>query len=176
MLIVGTTESGKSRLAKKICATRCASPDFDGVAHLVLDPMGADWGEEVEVVATFDELHAAIIDYHAQKIPCCVYVDEADIYLSMSHRANWWLLSRGRHYGLSVTVITQRPAMVAPSVRGMCSTLHAFSVSESDAKMLANDFALRDLATCLVSQRQGAWHHVRWVDGQKKVDSLAFPE
>lgn len=174
VLIVGATETGKSRLAKQLCATRVKSREFLGTEHIVLDALGANWGDGVDVVETFPELHAAIIDNHAERIPTCVYVDEADIFLSMRNPENFWLLLRGRHFGLSVTVITQRPAMVAPSVRGMCATLHAFSVSESDAKTLANDYAYPNLGKILVGQKQGHWHHVRWEGGEKTVTAFSF--
>lgn len=174
ILIVGATETGKSRLAKKLCETRVKSRKYGNTAHIVLDALGAYWGDGVEVVQSFEELHAAIIEYHADKIPLCVYVDEADIFLSMRNPENHWLLLRGRHFGVSVVVITQRPAMVAPSVRGMCATLHSFSVSEADAKMLANDYACPALAKVLVGQKQGHWHHVRWEGGEKKITALSF--
>lgn len=175
IIIVGATETGKSRLAKRLCDVRSKTRDYQQTAHIVLDPLAADWGEGVEVVETFAELHAAIIDYHAEKIPLCVYVDEADNFLSMRQPENHWLLLRGRHFGVSVTVITQRPALVAPSVRGMCGTAHIFRISASDAKLLANDYALESIAQRAPALAQGQWLHVRWENGQKTLDTFTFP-
>jgi hypothetical protein len=178
-LIVGATETGKTRLAKLIAQKRMESEAFlIPTRQLALDGLGSGWCEGVEVVTEWTEFHKAVIRNHSQGYATACYVDEADMHLSMSDRDHWWALTRGRHFGMDVTVITQRPALVAPTVRGQCATLHCFRVSDSDAQLLAADFAadaMRDMVTKL---KQGEWCAVEWEKstGEKTVNQYVLPD
>lgn len=165
-LIVGTTESGKSTLARAMVEGAARK----GIAVIVYDPtLNPAWKADF-VTADEYEFFSAIHEAHRSDITrICAVVDEADTIMSMAHRHNWWLFSRGRHFGIEAIGITQRPTMVAPSVRGMPSDIYAFLIPRSDARLLAEDCAAPDLEqACELSQ--GEFLRAHWVNRKKVVD------
>lgn len=76
--------------------------------------------------------------------PCAVYVDEAADLFDQAQRENRWILTRGRHYGFSVTVICQRPKMVSPSVRNQCARLLMFRLANDDRQVIGADYGHSD--------------------------------
>lgn len=91
--------------------------------------------------------------------------------LTMAHRDNWWLFTRGRHFGIEACAITQRPTLIAPTVRGMCNDVFVFKVSKSDAQMLANDYAAQGLENASELD-QGEFLRSSWKNKKKSVDKL----
>lgn len=167
-LIVGTTESGKSTLARSMVEDAAKRGAFVIVYDPTLNPA---WATEF-VTADEYQFFAWIHEAHENGITSIVaVVDEADTIMSMSHRHNWWLASRGRHFGIEAIFITQRPTMIAPSVRGMPSEHYAFRIPKSDAQLLADDCAAPELAGA-AELAQGEFLRARWVDRKKVVDKL----
>ncbi|MGL6121759.1 MAG: hypothetical protein ACRC1W_01730, partial [Shewanella sp.] len=68
-----------------------------------------------------------------------IWIDEAADHCGVSDRDNHWLLRRGRHYGFVVHLISQRPKMLAPNVRGQCSRAYIFRLAKSDLTEIAAD-------------------------------------
>lgn len=165
ILIVGASETGKSLLAKSIARDL----ESKGLRVTVFDPVLSVWSEKAEVTEAESEFFVLLSDAHAAGYKQAVFVDEADTLLSIAHKQNHWLLTRGRHYGLMVHVITQRPALVAPTVRGMCNQLFLFRSSKDDAKLLAQDFAHDGLLTA-PELKQGEFLRCYWKDKTKTVD------
>jgi len=160
-LITGRTLSGKTALARILVA----EAQRQGVDAIIHDPMLSFWGDKAAVYETAFEFMRAICEATKIRKPYIVVVDEADIVLSMGHQRYHWLLTRGRHYGFKVIVLTQRPALVAPTVRGQCTDVAVFKVSKKDAKLLADDYACEAINDA-VDLRQGEFLQVGWVDGQ----------
>ena len=136
VLIVGSGESGKSLLAKSIANDM----EKRGMAVTVYDPINTEWSPNAFVTFNEEEFFEEIEKSYQEGRKQAVFVDEADTLLSIGQKENFWLLTRGRHFGLSTYVITQRPALVAPSARNQCNELFCFRVSESDATLLNDDF------------------------------------
>ncbi len=110
---------------------------------VVYDPLGTDtagggWGETATV---FDDLDLFLAFIESDQCGAAhVFVDEADLVFSLDQKENHWLLRRGRHFGLTIYCITQRPVLVAPSVRSMCHRAYVFRLVQDDIKRVAADY------------------------------------
>ena len=162
-LVVGITESGKTSLVKKFLS------ETKRLA-VIYDPLGSEWSENCTAFhderGFFEGLERLAVSGGGY-----VVVDEADTLLSMAHKHNHWLLQRGRHYGFSVFVVTQRPALVAPTVRGMCGECYAFNISRKDAKLLADDYNAPELLKA-TNLPQGSFVRAYW-SNKKRVAEIA---
>lgn len=164
-LIVGGSGTGKSTLAKLMESEAVKL----GILSVVYDPtLSPDWATE-NVFCDEYEFFECLAKEHKKGCPILAMVDEADTLLSMSHRHNWWLFMRGRHFGIEAVAITQRPTNVAPSIRGNCSELFAFRIPRSDALALADDFAADGIAKA-ATLSQGEFLKCYWKDRKKVVD------
>jgi len=176
VLITGASESGKSHLAQKMAA------DFQKAKWPVIiytSTIDDEWAgcERHDDLDTFRARMRQLMA-HAEKqgrpLRVAVFIDEADEVFSLGQKENYWLLKKGRHYFDFLAVLCQRPKMVAPTVRGQCAELIAFSLKDEDAAELSRDFVadLRDLPAF----RQGEYYRVFWRDREKvaeKIDGFA---
>lgn len=163
-LVVGQTLSGKSTLVKAMAAEAIKR----GIVLVVYDPtLSPEWPTEfvTDDEETFYEMLRAV---HAEGSQALCVVDEADTLLSMSHRHNWWMFQRGRHFAFEFVAITQRPQLVAPSIRSNAPELFIFQTGKNDAAFLGEDYGV-DLSAApeLV---QGSFLHAHWECGKKVVD------
>ena len=165
VFIVGASETGKSLLAKSVAREM----DARGEIVTVYDPVLSDWSENAFVTDNPDLFFEELAKVHSGGNPQLVFIDEADTLLSISEKQNHWMLTRGRHYGFTTYVITQRPALVAPTIRAMCNELFCFQISKDDAKLLAGDFAHEGILQA-PELRQGEFLHCYWRDKNKVVD------
>ena len=164
-LIVGGTMTGKTTLAKQL-VTEAATRGLIATVH---DPLMSDWPGGAIVLHDADEYYAVLlarIKAGQRQLNVC---DEADLVYSHAERDRYWVATRGRHYGLENIFITQRPQMLAPTIRTQCTELFCFRVAESDAALLSQDFS--DTRIKSVSElQQGEYFYSRWVDGKKTLD------
>ena len=138
-IICGVTLSGKTTLARALA--RHVGRQRQNV--IVYDPVmtatqGGDWGKSAVVfndpqkfwgfVSRDDVGHAHI------------FIDEAGDLFHIGARENFWLLTRGRHFGFQVYLISQRPKMIAPSARTQCGMAYMFRLARDDAKEISADF------------------------------------
>jgi len=143
-LYVGVTQSGKTTLARAMSRQLCAQKQ--NVA--VLDPMGTltaggGWGEGALL---FDDTELFLqwlysdsaINYH-------VFIDEAHKVLSHEQNEHFWLLTEGRHYYLTLHLMTQRPKKVHPDVRHNCGRCYMFRLSRADANEIGADYGHSDI-------------------------------
>lgn len=138
-IICGVTESGKTTLARTLSRRMCAQNQN----VIVYDPVGTasaggDWGKNAVVFndqEKFWEFISRDDVSHAH-----IFIDEAGDVFSISHRHNYWLLTRGRHFGFQVYLITQRPKMIAPSARAQCGVAYMFRLAKDDAREICADF------------------------------------
>lgn len=133
--------SGKTTLARAIA--RALRKQNQNV--IVYDPMGTDtaggdWGEGARVFDNKDEF-LNFVESDECPFPCHVFVDESDLVFSLDQKENHWMLRRGRHFGMIIYCITQRPVMIAPSVRSMCGRAYVFRLVQDDIKKVAADYA-----------------------------------
>lgn len=143
-LICGVTESGKTTLAHLL-----AREDVKRKKTVVVfDPVGTETaaGEWPDDVVMFTDKQK-FLRYVARPVNpegTAIYIDEAADILSHDQRENEWLLTRGRHLGYSVTLATQRPKLVSPSVRHQCARLFMFRLSHADAREIGADYGHSD--------------------------------
>lgn len=164
-LIVGTTMSGKSTLARSMVE----DANKRGILVLVYDPHeSSEWKAEV-VTSDEVEFMTALSESIEPNVKIFAVMDEAETILSMSHRHNWWLFTRARHYGIESCAITLRPKLIAPTVRGNVHEMYVFNLCRTDAQELADDFNAPGLAAApdLV---QGEFLRASWRDKKKVVD------
>lgn len=136
-LICGTTECGKTTLAR-IILNQWIRINGNNSA-IVFDPLTAKWPVKVyHDVDTF----LALATKEKSKL---IIVDESGTSLSRFEASHNWLATQSRHRGHSVVFISQRPALLSPTIRNQCSMLFCFCVSENDAISLASDFVEPEL-------------------------------
>lgn len=138
-LFCGVTQTGKTTLARSIARGLRRKKQ----AVVVFDPVGTvtaggDWGAGTLVLDDEAKFWSVVTSSDTPKLH--VFVDEADMLFSMRRPENHWALTRGRHYGLIVYLITQRPKMVAPSVRAQCARCYMFRMASEDADEVGRDF------------------------------------
>jgi len=139
-LICGVTMSGKTTLARMLARYLLSKKQ----KVVVYDPMGTDtagggWGEGAIV---FDEIPDFLAYVESDECGAAhVFVDEADLIFSLDQKENHWMLRRGRHFGMTLYCITQRPVLIAPSVRSMCGRAYVFRLVQDDIKRVAADYA-----------------------------------
>lgn len=137
VLIVGITESGKTTLAKRLCAKYKAR----GVKTIVLDPLGdPGWHADLQTPSPEDFLSVV-----KASRSCAVFVDESGEMIGRYNDEMFWLATRGRHYGHNCHFITQRAAQLNPTVRNQCTQAFIFCVSLSDAKTLADEYNKQEI-------------------------------
>jgi len=143
-LICGVTLSGKTTLARTLA--RCA--DDCGQNVIVFDPVGTntaggDWPKRSVLFDNEAEFFAYLARPdvgHAH-----VFIDEAGDLFNASKRENFWLLTRGRHFGLFVYLIAQRPMMLYPTVRNQCGQAYIFRLAHNDLRMIGQDYGFSNL-------------------------------
>jgi len=139
-IICGATLCGKTTLAHRL-----AQFDEEDKKHIVVyDPVltGTAAGEwPTKNVALFDDERKFLKYVHGTHgEETSIYVDEAADLFDHSKKENRWILTRGRHLGYKVTIITQRPKMVHPSVRAQTSRAFVFRLKVSDSKEVIGDY------------------------------------
>ena len=134
-LIVGMTESGKSTLGKAL-ATELHSR---GKPVMVLDILGSAW-DATYVTSNINEFMDVVKGVQS----CYVFIDESGEVGQLAEEF-YWLATRSRHYGHSVTFITQRSLQLKPIIRAQCRQLSMFCSSKNDCKILHEDFNYPEL-------------------------------
>lgn len=145
VLFLGVTMSGKTTAARMysraFCAARIPVVVFDPVET---DTKGGGWGETAKIYNNAEEFQ----DYlHSGKLqPCKLFIDEASAIFGHDQKENFWLAERGRHYGIQLFTITQRPMRVHPSVRDQHAEAYVFRLKAADIANVGADFGhdLRD--------------------------------
>lgn len=137
-LICGVTESGKTTLARALAAEL----EKAGENLIVYDPVHTrtikgGWPASSVIFSDQDSL----FDYLSRDdvSDAHIFIDEAGDVFNLGQRYNMWLLTRGRHFGFSVTMIAQRPKMIAPSARGQVSRVYMFRLAQQDAREIGAD-------------------------------------
>lgn len=150
-LICGTTMSGKTTLAKKLCSELRAK----GNKCLVLTPIGDEWDADL---VTDDP--ALFMDAFVNNRDCFCFMDEAKETVGKYNAEMTMTANRGRHWGHSCFYIPQRVQAVSPDVRGQCHQIFCFAVGTGDAKILAEEWVQPKLLEA-PELNQGEYIHCR---------------
>ncbi len=137
-LFIGMSESGKTTLAMQIAATlrqRWTIAVLDGRRTPAWQKLAHFWAR------TPAELkHYLFVTARAEKKRCMVFIDEAGSYCGVHQKENHDFATQGRHDGHSVFFISQRATQIAPIIREQCKWLYLFHSSETNARLLKEDF------------------------------------
>jgi hypothetical protein len=166
VLILGTSESGKTTLAKMLARRYKAQ----GMGVLVLDPlMDPQWHADF---MTADE--TLFLERFWASRNCFAFMDEGGDSVGRFNTAMAKTATRGRHWGHSCHYITQRATQLAPIVRDQCRHLFAFALSRKDGETLAADFLCDDLLN-VHALGQGDYIHVERFGGVKRGNVFGKP-
>lgn len=150
-LIVGMTESGKTTLAKRLSHSLHAQ----GKNVIVLDPLNdPEWGGGFRTSDPNQFLEC----YWANK-QLYAFIDESGDVVGQYDVLMQKTATRGRHWGHSNFYLTQRGAMLSPTVRGQCRHLFMFTSPLDDCKLYAKEFNKPELIQG-ANLPQGHYFHV----------------
>lgn len=165
--IYGGTECGKSTLARALANAAL----LDGIIPVVYDPtLNEDWCTEF-VTCDMEEFYDLIEEVYESGRPIFGIIDEADTVLGVGDKENHWVATRGRHFNMEMCFITQRPQMIAPTVRNQTKEQYVFELAHNDAKFIADAHNAPDLIAA-PTLMQGEFLYCRMQDKKKKVDKL----
>lgn len=136
ILIAGMTESGKSTLGVALCR------DFRRRRLLtaVLDPMHDD---RFQADFKTDDLEKfSWFAWH--NTGAFLFIDEAGSFGKFDAMLTK-LLTRGRHMGHSIILMTQRPTQLDPLIRDQCRTAYLFALSSDAMAIFAREYNQPDL-------------------------------
>ena len=157
VVVYGRRGSGKSTLIK----TLCASWDAEGKVGLVdaISITGDVYADRLwREVPTLEELRGYSL----------LCVDDADLYLPQRQAARrsevlTELLRRGRHYGLTLVLATQRPSALAYDAWSLADSAFIFSLtSEVDLRRAAElDTVIHNHKNEITRLQPGECYHWR---------------
>lgn len=137
ILVVGMTESGKTKLAQSICWQF----QMNGIKTAILDPLSDPaWRADYQTRNRYEFLQVV---KNSRQIVCVV--DEAGESVGKYNDEMFWLATRARHYGHVSIFISQRAQQLSPTVRDQCPNLYMFCVSRKDAKILSEEHNREEL-------------------------------
>lgn len=143
-LICGVTMSGKTTLAHKFAHELAAQGQTIIVYDPVMTPTAAgSWPSNALLFDDENQFFDYLVKDEVNKAH--VFIDESGDVFNLSKPWNFWLLTRGRHFGFSVFLIAQRPKMLAPTVRNQCGRAYVFRLAKDDLKEIGADFGFSDL-------------------------------
>lgn len=150
VLILGTTEIGKTTLAKRLAA------DYQkaGIPVIVLDPI-ADPNFPADFRTTDPE---KFLESFWDSRSCAVFIDEAGDAVGKYNDVMNRTATRGRHWGHNVHYITQRASLLSTTVRDMCSHLYLFRSGLNDCKIHAEEWTNPELKNA-ASLKAGEYYH-----------------
>jgi DNA helicase HerA-like ATPase len=143
-LYTGVTQSGKTTAARLMAREALKL----GHRVIVYDPLGTptaggEWGEGSEVFEDLEPFLDCV--YNAETTHADIFIDEAHHVFSHADKSHLWLLTQGRHYGLQLHLLTQRPTKVHPDARTNCGRCFMFRLAHDDARAIGLDYGFSDI-------------------------------
>jgi hypothetical protein len=142
-LYTGVTQSGKTTLARSIARELSKKGRV-----IVYDPLGTEtiggaWGEKSEVYENLEDFLTVV--YSPETVSANIFIDEAHHVFAHADKSNLWMLTQGRHYGMQLHLITQRPTKVHPDARTNCGRCYMFRLAYDDARSIGLDYGFSDI-------------------------------
>lgn len=142
-LYTGVTQSGKTTLARAMARQASATGRV-----VVYDPLGSptaggEWGERSEVHEDLEPFLQRV--YAPEFTNADVFIDEAHHVFNHQDKSHLWLLTQGRHYGLRLHLLTQRPTKVHPDARTNCGRCFMFRLAHDDARSIGLDYGFSSI-------------------------------
>lgn len=139
-LILGTTKSGKSTLARRLVARY----RVNGTHSMVLDPLeDPAWRSAGAKILTGDGEKFLALMFKTRS--CALFVDESGEAIGRYSGEMKKLATRSRHYGHNAHFISQRGVDIDKTIRDQCDDLYLFRVSKKDAEVLADEYCYDEL-------------------------------
>lgn len=143
-LYTGVSLCGKTTLARA-SARQLAAKGHRGAVY---DPMGTatkggSWPEGWKVFSEPEDFLAYVESDECHHMH--LFIDEAHEILGHGMTENYWLLTKGRHFGLILHLMTQRPNKLHPDVRSQCGLCFMFRLAVDDAYEIGKDYGHSDL-------------------------------
>ncbi len=109
---------------------------------IVFDPMKhGGWSADYET-SNFDDF----CDMVRGSRECILFIDEAGQVCRNRDTDSYWLATESRHYGHSAFFISQRPSMIALTIRTQCRFLYCFNVNQKETENLMLEWNCKGLA------------------------------
>src|SRR6266853_4920022 len=125
-LYCGVTQTGKTTLARWHARTLAKARH----RVLVYDPVRTETaGGAWEGCTLLEDDREKAFERLAGESDCYVFVDEAPDLFGHEYRETHWLLRKGRHQGMYLRLMSQRPTMIPPNVRTQCARLFMFRLA-----------------------------------------------
>jgi len=157
ILILGSTQSGKTTHAKKLIQDYKAK----GIKTIVYDKLTADPSWQADFV-TDDRDEFLSTFWSSQQ--CMVFIDEAGDAIEGMHDTKMReTATKGRHWGHLVHYISQRATMIPKTIRDQCTHLFLFTSSLADAKIHADEWNSEELKNAS-TLKQGEYYHTTRFD------------
>ena len=138
-LYTGVSQSGKTTLARSISRGLCLAKE----KVVIFDPLGSPtagggWGNGAII---FDDKEAFLdLVYSEDFINAHLFIDEAHNIFAHDDKSHLWLLTEGRHFYLTLHLMTQRPKKVHPDARTNCGRCFMFRLAQDDAREIGADY------------------------------------
>lgn len=153
--ICGMTLSGKSYYALKYAAGSKKR------AIVLMPPsLKIEAQKWRDIDATVFTEQSAFIRAVERSENALVIIDEAGEYCTLQNKEIHPVITRGRHRGHTVTLIAQRYSAVCPAMRGQTNICVAFRQGNTDAKLMADDYANQDILKAVQSLKE--YEYVRF--------------
>ncbi len=143
-LYTGVTQSGKTTMARLIARQALKAKR----RVIVYDPLGTptaggEWGEKAEI---YEDMEAFLsVAYDPETVNATLFIDEAHHIFNHADKSHLWLLTQGRHYGMELHLITQRPTKVHPDARTNCGRCFMFRLAHDDSRAIGLDYGFSDI-------------------------------
>lgn len=161
-LIVGVGEAGKTIVGMRLAELHRKQ----GFNVIVLTSLWEKWPSDYQTTEEAD-----FIDTFWSSRNCVVFIDEGAETVGHYNSSMKLTATKGRHWGHSCYYLVQRPTLIDPTVRGMCSQLFCFAQGQDDAESLAKEWVQPDLVQATQLRRGEYFRCLRFgPDGARFIE------